>query len=338
MKNIIEKIKPYEKEHIVRLIERALQMGIEVDIISLEETIYQLRHKGLNKYIIKSILPFCACNDRLVTNKQITKNILEKAGLKVAKGLMLDNYDQIESALDKGRIKFPLVVKPVDATRGAGVTANIKNKEALKEAVNEVKKVWENWKKEKKLMKKILIEEFFVGRDYRFLVLDRKVLGVVERESAQIEGDGTRSIKKLIEDHNKGVKYGRPRRDINLLKIDKEVKARLSERKLGLESVLSEGDILKLRDKASVSTGGLCINATDKADKKFKDVAKKAVNECGLRWAGVDILAKDITNPESDYVLIEINGSPQYALHEECDIGKCEDIASIILKKIFEIK
>jgi len=336
MSEIIEKIRPYEKEHIVRLIERALQMGIEVDIVSLKDTIYRLRHKELNKYIINSILPFCACNDKLVTNKQITKDILDEAGLKIAKGLLLDKYDQIKNALDKGEIEFPLVVKPVNTTRGVGVTANIKDEESLKEAVGEVEKVWKNWDKENKIIKKILVEEFFAGKDYRFLVLDGKVLGVVEREPAQIEGDGKSSVQKLIDDHNKGVKHGRPRRKINLLEIDAEVKKRLAERNFDLDSVLPQGETVKLRDKASVSMGGLCINVTEKVHEKFNNIAEQAVDECGLRWAGVDILAKDITDGESGYIVVEINGSPQYAMHEECDVGKCKDIATIILEKIFE--
>ena len=45
----------------------------------------------------------------------------------------------------------------------------------------------------------ILIEEFIKGKEYRFLVINDEVCGILHRVPANVVGDGKSTIRELVE-------------------------------------------------------------------------------------------------------------------------------------------
>lgn len=72
-------------------------------------------------------------------------------------------------------------------------------------------------------------------------------------------------------------------------------------------------EVVTLLDNANLSTGGESFDITEEIHPDFVDLARKATQTLGLRLAGVDILADDLTLPldqNKHVAIIELNGAP----------------------------
>lgn len=49
----------------------------------------------------------------------------------------------------------------------------------------------------------VILEEYVVGQEYRFYVLEEKVLAVLNRIPANVTGDGVNNLSELIKIKNK---------------------------------------------------------------------------------------------------------------------------------------
>ncbi|ETJ22198.1 Glutamate-cysteine ligase/gamma-glutamylcysteine synthetase, partial [human gut metagenome] len=58
----------------------------------------------------------------------------------------------------------------------------------------------------------VLVEEFVAGTEYRFFILDGKCEAVVLRVAANVVGDGSSSIRELVEKKNQDPLRGRDHR------------------------------------------------------------------------------------------------------------------------------
>lgn len=81
-----------------------------------------------------------------------------------------------------------VVVKPINLSRGRGVVTNIVS-------ISQFKSVVENLRS---LNKWLMCEQQFEGDDYRFFVVDKKVVSVTKRVRANVVGDGVHTLIQLI--------------------------------------------------------------------------------------------------------------------------------------------
>lgn len=162
-----------------------------------------------------------------VACKWFTKEWLNRAGIPVPKGVTVHEKKELEKVVRE--LPFPWVIKPIDGNHGRGITANIRNKEIAVKAANQA------WK----ISDKILIEEFVEGADYRFLVINYKLIAVAKRTPASVRGDGQLTIRELIAKEN-----GHPDRGsghekvLTRIRIDHQTKGLLKEAGLSLSDVL----------------------------------------------------------------------------------------------------
>ena len=228
--------------------------------------------------------------------------------------------------LSKSNLSYPIVVKPSDTNYGLGVMANIQEdaffKVALQEAI--------------RYSKRIIIEQFVTGREYRFFVIDGKCHAVCYRQPANVIGDGEKTIGALIEEKNvgRGTDYTYP---LLKIKVDEEIRQQLQDKKLNLETILPKGEQCFLREKSNVSNGGESIDITDDMPSFFKEKAEEACCATRSPIGGVDIIIDDIhaTDPEKAYQIIEINERPALMIHTHPFLGKARDLANPLLDLIF---
>ena len=100
----------------------------------------------------------------LARNKDETKRMLEDAAIPVAKGMCITYESEVDEVIDK--IGFPLVFKPLDGNHGKGASINVKTLEEAKAAFEHAKK----------FSRKIIVERFISGYDFRILVINNRVL------------------------------------------------------------------------------------------------------------------------------------------------------------------
>jgi cyanophycin synthetase len=308
------------------VVEEAKRRGIPVRRLNN----YSLVQLGLGKNLrrIQSTLSdyTSAIAVEIAQDKDDTKRVLGNIGLPVPKG---DVAQTLERALDIVReIGYPVILKPLDASHGRGISDRIENDDALKAA----------WIEARELAKRIVVEEYAEGRDHRVLVINGKVIACAERIPARVVGDGSSTIGQLIESENKD-----PRRGFGHTKIltklpaDSRTVCFLEKRGLTLKSVPSKGQIVYLRGTANLSTGGTAVDRTDEMHPDNVTACEMAAGIIGLDIAGIDVLTSDISVPfrENGAVIIEVNAGPGIRMHTHPTEGTPRNVGAPIIDMLY---
>jgi D-alanine-D-alanine ligase-like ATP-grasp enzyme len=310
------------------IIAEILRRQLPFEIIDEENNLIVVTHNK-KEYIIhegtisdaNSLIAYWISND-----KWMTKQFLKRAGISYAQGLLL-REDYTPEML--GPIRFPMVVKPATTDHGIAVSANLQNPEELAAAIA---MAFDH-------APKVIVEEYFPGREYRFLVIDFHVRAIAYRVPANVTGDGKHTISQLIDKKNegRGTDYKHP-----LLKIiiDSEVIRHLNALSLTAQSVPGAGEQVFLRQNSNLSTGGDSIDVTDDIPAFYKNVAVKAARAAGLRIAGVDMIISDMTTPPGPdtYIVVELNAPAMLSMHDFPYIGKNRHVEQYVLDSILNAK
>ncbi len=296
------------------LIKEAKRRKIEVEILDRKGNFIRLK-KGRKSELIKQATQ--TSKDSLISyflmaNKHISKIILKEAGLAVPQGEM---YYKMQEALDDFRLfhNKKIVVKPVNTNFGIGITIfkardEKQYRDAVKEAFNHDSQ--------------IIIEEFVTGREYRFLVIGKKVTSVLYRMPANVTGDGKSSIKELVKEKNMSK---HPKYHLHLSKYEKDF---LKKQNLTVNSIPQKDQTIYLRENSNVSTGGDPIDFTDEMPDIYKKNAIKAAQSASASFCGVDMIVKNLDQKanSTNCSIIEINFNPALYLHKYPWKGKGRDI------------
>ena len=159
-------------------------------------------------------------------DKEETKKLLAEVNLPVPKGIVVYSEEELVERLDE--VRFPLVLKPLDGNHGRGVTTDINSKERAIFGYNIAKKI----------SKPVIVEEYVKGDDYRFLVINYKLIAVAHRQPALVYGDGRSTIQELIDEENRHPQRGDTSDHVlAFIKIDDVTRKIISERGYTLDSV-----------------------------------------------------------------------------------------------------
>lgn len=307
------------------LLSKAIALGIKVKIFTDDSGLVKLEYKDRKIFIKRGAVPVSKRMGNLTTDKNLTKACLNEIGVSVPRGFVADSSKEALLQVKKMKLKYPLILKPVNGTLARGVVWDIKNSKELEKHILKFKILEKKYK-----YKYFLVEEMSMGSEYRILVFNGKVISCVEKIPASIQGDGKSSVEELIHKFNEGRRKGFE------IKIDSTVLKNLRMKKISLKSVIAKGDTLKLRNNLNMSDGGRSVEFTSKMSKFFKKICEKAVDAVGLTYGGVDLITEDITNSKSTYVILEINPNPFYNMHEKPLVeGKGIDFSLIVLKSLF---
>ncbi len=262
----------------------------------------------------------------LAADKNETKRRLGNANIPVPAGEVVHTENDLQDVLR--RLDFPLVVKPLDGNHGRGVTTNIQTVGALFDAFLMAKEHGDS----------VLIEQFAHGHDYRLLVIDYKLCAVAQRIPARVIGDGTSTIRQLVDAINRDPRRGNGH--VNLLTkitLDEATLTCLKEHNLTPDTVLPAGQELYLKKTANLSTGGTSVDVTDTVHPEIKAMAERTARLIGLDICGIDVIAKDITRSlrASGAVVIEVNAGPGLRMHTHPSAGKPRDVGKAIADMLF---
>lgn len=245
----------------------------------------------------------------LARDKVACAKVLRDAGFPVPKHQLVTSAEHaVKVANDFG---YPVVVKPSDLDGGRGVMAGLRHADAVQKAFVDAAK----------LSKRILVEQFVNGNDYRIRICRGDVLGVMFRRPAGIVGDGKHSVQELINRTNVKRQIKKAYVDPTVeqgavsIQIDTEVKDWLTSQDLRLDSVIPEGARVRLRGAANWSLGG---TSRDVASEAHPDNLRLAIDTAAalrLDVAGVDLLLPDITRSwkETGGAICEVNAQPQFS-------------------------
>lgn len=304
----------------------ALQRGIPVSRLG-SGSILRLGCGKYSRTIQASLTDNSSCiSVDIVSDKQLTKQILADNGLPVPYGITVQTFPEAVEAVKK--VGFPLVMKPLDSNQGKGVTVNIISEE----------QIFESFFEAKQYSKKVIIERYIAGKDYRVLVVGDRISAVAERRPPQIVGDGIRTVKELVAIENmKPIRGEDHERPLTYIKLD-EIAVRYLERQgYSPDSVPEAGKAVLLRQNGNLSTGGTSRNCTEEIHPQNAKYAIAAARTLGIDIAGIDITTEDISAPISitGGAIIEVNAAPGLRMHLYPAEGEPVNVAEHILDMMY---
>lgn len=259
-------------------------------------------------------------------SKWFTKSLLGKHGIPVPKGVMIESEEELSEAVEE--VGFPVVIKPIDGNHGRGITANIQD---LDEALRAFKVAHV-------ISDEVIVENYIVGDDYRFLVINYKLIAVAKRTPAMVTGDGTSTIQQLIDAINKDPKRGNDHEQtLTKIKADRHTLDLLEESGLTLSSVVPKGQDVLLKRTANLSTGGTATDVTDMVHPANVFMAERIARLTRLDVCGIDIMAKDVTAPINigNGAIIEVNAGPGFRMHTHPTSGQPRNVAKPVVDMLF---
>jgi GNAT-family acetyltransferase (TIGR03103 family) len=198
--------------------------------------------------------------------------------------------------------KKAVVVKPARGEQGAGISVDVQEEDALKQAIQEAGNICE----------RVILEEYIHGDDLRIIVIDRAVVAAAIRKPAEIIGNNTDTINALIEKQSRrraAATGGESR-----IPLDRETERCVKDAGYSLDSILPENERLVVRKTANLHTGGTIHDVTDKLHPTLRKAAVDAARAIDIPVTGLDFIVPDVEEPE--YAIIEANERPGLANHE----------------------
>ncbi len=265
----------------------------------------------------------------LACDKEDTKYLLEQAEVEVPRGDIISRESSLESACRY--VGYPLVIKPIDGNHGRGITVDINSYEAA----------LEGFKAAKEVSRRVIVEKYITGEDYRLLVINNTFVAAAKRTPAHVVGDGKSSITELVEEVNKDPRRGYGHEKVlTAITINELTKTIISDAGYTPDSVLAEGEMLILKDTANLSTGGTAEDVTDIVHPANVAMAERISKIIDLDICGIDVMTSDISQPLSDTggAVLEVNAGPGFRMHLAPTSGLPRNVAAPVVDKLFPQK
>ncbi|WP_333829119.1 N-acetylglutaminylglutamine synthetase [Pararhodobacter sp.] len=291
-----EGLNPYAR----LIVDEARRRGIHVEVTDAEGGFFRLTHGGRSLRCrealsdLTSAVALSLCDD-----KRATRRVVAQAGVRLPEQLDEDSAAARAAFLERHGM---LVVKPARGEQGRGVAVGLTTPEAVEAAV-EIARA---------LCPDVVVEECFTGQDLRLLMIDYKLVAAAIRRPARVVGDGSATVRALIETQSRrraAATDGESR-----IPLDAETERCVAEAGFGLDDIPPEGCEITVRKAANLHTGGTIHDVTAQVHPELVSAAINAARAIEIPVTGIDLMVKAHDRP--DYVFIEANERPGLANHE----------------------
>jgi cyanophycin synthetase len=262
----------------------------------------------------------------IACNKELTKRMLHDAAIPVPMGDLIVDEEDLQRVIKK--IGYPIVIKPLDGNHGKGSSINVNDWVSSVTGLEHAQKY----------SKKVIVEKYITGYDFRVLVINNKMVAAARRVPAHVVGDGESNLEKLIEKENKDPRRGYGHENVlTEITIDKDTLELLEKLQYTLETVPQKGEIVYLKSTANLSTGGTSIDVTDMVHPENITMAERISKIIGLDVCGIDIMAENLTQPlkESGGAIIEVNAAPGFRMHLAPSEGLPRNVAAPVVDMLY---
>jgi GNAT-family acetyltransferase (TIGR03103 family) len=294
----LEELNPYA----LIIAEEALRRGIRVEVTDATSGEMRLSLGGRSVLTLESLSEFTTavamsrCDD-----KRVTRRIMERAGVRVARGVTAADGD-LEAAAALLREVGEVVVKPARGEQGRGITVGVRDDDSLERAVALALQFCPD----------VLVEELVDGDDLRVVVIDREVVAAAVRRPAEVVGDGRRPVAELVRSTSR--RRERATGGESSIPLDDTTAEVVAEAGYDMDDVPANGERIRVRRTANLHTGGTIEDVTDTLHPEIADAAVRAAAALDIPVTGIDFLVSAVEAP--DYVFIEANERPGLANHE----------------------
>jgi len=311
------------------IVSEAERRNIPVIRLDPRRSLVQLGH-GVYQERIWATVTSATSNIAVDTasNKELTNRLLHEVGIPVPRGTTVRNVE--DAVREARRIRYPVVIKPLDGNHGRGVCINLKDDD-------EVREFFPSSMSESRAGI-VVVERFIEGLDYRILVVNNQVVAVAERVPAHVIGDGVHTVEELIEITNSDPRRGVGHEKIlTRISIDEQTMETLERHEIALTDVPEIGRVVPLKRTGNMSTGGTSIDRTDDIHPDNEEIARQAAMVVGLDIAGIDFIVPDISRSirQSGGAIVEVNAGPGFRMHTNPTEGHPRHVGRAVIDMLF---
>mgnify|MGYP006081804421 CR=1 FL=1 len=289
-------------------------------LIQLGAGVNQMRFQATITCKTSNIAVDIACN------KEQTKKMLSDASIPVASGDICYDEEDLQETIDD--IGYPIVIKPLDGNHGKGASINVTNWEDAVEGLHYAKKH----------SRRVIVEKFITGFDFRVLVINNEVIAAAQRVPAHVIGNGTQTIQELIDETNKDPRRGYGHENVlTEITIDRDSEELIEKSGYSLSTILTKDEIFYLKSTANLSTGGTSVDVTDLMHPENVFIAERISRVIGLDICGIDIMAANLTQSlkENGGVVLEVNAAPGFRMHLAPSEGLPRNVAAPVIDMLY---
>jgi cyanophycin synthetase len=268
-----------------------------------------------------------AIAESIAQDKELTKHLLEAAGVPVPKGRPVTDAEDAWAAA--GELGGPVVIKPRDGQQGKGVAANVETREEVVAGYAAAREISSN----------VMVERYLPGQDYRLLVIGNRLVAAARREPPHVIGDGEHTIGELVEVVNSDpLRSEGHATSLSKIHLDEIALATLAHQNLDPDSVPRLGARVILRNNANLSTGGTATDVTDDVHPEIAARAVSAAQMIGLDLCGVDVVCQSVLTPLESQSggVIEVNAAPGLRMHLQPSFGKGRAVGEAVVAALFD--
>lgn len=262
----------------------------------------------------------------IADEKYRTKKLLSQAGIPIPEGALVESLEEATHVAED--LGYPVAVKPEVGNHGRGITARVSDSTELETAFASARRICDS----------IIVERSLTGLDFRALVINGNLVAAALREPAYVVGDGTSSIRQLIDEVNKDPRRGiGHERVLTAIAIDHMTERLLSFQGYRIDDVLLAEEKLYLKSTANLSTGGTARDVTDDVHPDVRLMCERIARIIGMDCMGIDIVAPGLDHPlpPGSAGIVEVNAAPGFRMHMDPSEGTARNVAKPFVDMLF---
>ena len=316
-----------------KIIKRSAEkLGISVR--KLSHQYFQLKYNDTicysnsSDFSFENLMAYKMCGNKFLTSTILSENDLP---VPLFNAFSRGEYDKAQKFFLTQNSS--MVVKPCNGTAGGkGISVGVSSSSGFAHA----------FAKALCYSDSVMVEKFASGQNYRFTVLNGRVMTVVKRLPAYVVGDGVNTISTLISSKNDALfDSTMETRLLKPITVDGDVKFFLKDQGLTLKSIPEEGKKVFLRKVSNADQGGEVLEVTGQCHSDYLEMAVQAASLMNTALSGVDLIVEDITAPfeQGKTVINEVNTTPAlYIVREPGANGEIDTrVGEEILNYAFDL-
>jgi D-alanine-D-alanine ligase-like ATP-grasp enzyme len=278
---------------------------------------YRARMKGRWQYFQTFPLPTAleAHSFMWADDKFLFKLFLGTHHIPTARGFAATTLPIAQAQLKN--LKMPVVVKPRIGSNSRHTTKLVQTTDQFDMA----------FKSAQQLCQFVMVEEHIEGDVYRATVVGGKLSGFLMTRSPSVSGDGTRTVRELIDEKNSHRREG-----VGKIIIADENEAYIKRQGYDLDSILQNGRIVTVGRYGGRSSGGETREMLHEIHPKLRQVVETTAQLMKCPLVGFDLIIADAKrDPDSQqWGILEANTVPFIEIHNDPLYGKPSNVAAAV--------
>ena len=309
------------------IVEAAARRGIPTLRITEQASVFQLGW-GVKQQRIRATMTSKTNHIAvgIASDKDLTKRLLQQAGLPVPQGCTVSTLDAAHAAARSAG--GPVAMKPLCGHQGKGVSTAVSGAQAVQAA----------FARAQQFGRSVIVEQHIAGDDYRVLVVGDRLVAASRRVPPEVTGDGQSDVRQLVDAVNADPRRGEGHENmLTKIRLDEAAAKEMAHQGLDADAVPRAGQVVRLRGNANLSTGGTAQDVTTEVHPDTALACVSAARRIGLDVAGIDLVCRDIAQPLAAQggAIIEVNAAPGIRMHEHPSVGKRRHAGRAIVDSLF---